>query len=42
MNQESYRSTFAKAILAEILIGTGGVVYLKVENKYLSDFLFNY
>lgn len=42
MNQESYRSTLAKAILAGILIGMGGIVYLKVENKYLGGFLFSF
>lgn len=34
--------TFAKAILAGIMIGVGGIVYLSAENKVVGAFLFSF
>lgn len=41
MPGESFKSVFAKSVISGILIGTGGIVYLSVENKYLGAFLFS-
>lgn len=41
MKSEAYFSIFIKSILAGILIGVGGIVYLLTENKYLGSFLFS-
>ncbi|MGN0633272.1 MAG: formate/nitrite transporter family protein [Oscillospiraceae bacterium] len=38
---ESFLSIFAKAIMSGILIGVGGIVYLKADNKYMGAFLFS-
>lgn len=41
MSKESVKSIFAKAVLAGVLIGIGGIVYLSADNKYMGAFLFS-
>lgn len=41
MHLESFKSILIKAVLAGLVIGIGGIVYLNVENKYLGGLLFS-
>lgn len=42
MKTELFKSTFAKAISAGIMIGIGGIVYLMAENKIIGALLFSF
>lgn len=41
MKSEYYLGILIKAVLAGMLIGIGGIVYLMTENKYFGSFLFS-
>lgn len=42
MKHEYYRSIFFKGIMAGIMIGIGGIVYLMAENKVIGSCLFSF
>lgn len=42
MKRESIKSIFFKGIMAGIMIGIGGIIYLMAENKVVGSFLFSF
>ena len=41
MKREGFKSIFTKAVLAGIMIGIGGTIYLCTDNKYIGSLLFS-
>lgn len=42
MEQESFKSILAKAIMSGVMIGMGGIVYLIMENKHIGALMFSF
>ncbi len=42
MNQESFKSIFFKGIMAGVMIGIGGIIYLAAENRVIGSLLFSF